>query len=65
MSNRRSMISRSGAMIGACLLGAAATPLKAETPEIDNDPIDVKRFGATGKREQNATKPAQHCFLAS
>lgn len=57
-SNRRSMISRGSAMIGACLLGTALTPANAQTNHTNNnDPVDVKKFGATGKREQNATKP--------
>jgi len=58
MSNRRSMISRSSALMGACLLATVVTPAKAQSAGINNDdPVDVKKFGATGKREQNATKP--------
>jgi hypothetical protein len=65
MSNRRSMISRSSAMIGACLLATAVTPVKAQFAGIINDdPIDVKKFGATGKREQNATKPFRDAIEA-
>jgi hypothetical protein len=53
------MISRTGAMVGACLLSSSLIPAKAQIPNTKNisDPVlDVKNFGATGKREQNATK---------
>lgn len=65
MSNRRSMISRSSAMIGIYLLGTAVTPVKAQIAKVNSDDsIDVKKFGATGKREQNATKPFRDAIEA-
>src|SRR5215210_3167372 len=65
MTNRRSMIKSSAAMIGACLIGTAVTPVKAQSAHANNhDPIDVKSFGATGKREQNATKPFRDAIEA-
>lgn len=57
--NRRSMISRTGAMAGVCLLSSSLIPAKAQmanTTTADDPVLDVKKFGATGKREQNATK---------
>ena len=42
-SNRRSMISRGSALIGAYLVGAAITPAEAQTSNVNNDdPIDMK-----------------------
>jgi polygalacturonase len=57
LSNRRTMLSKGSALVSACLL-TAAIPVKAQTSQVNNpDPvIDVKKFGATGRREDNATK---------
>lgn len=56
ISDRRSMIRRTSAVIGACLLGTSVMPVKAATADLkSDDTVDVKKFGATGKREQNAT----------
>ena len=45
MSNRRSMISRSSALMGACLLATVVTPAKAQSAGINNDdPVDVKNY---------------------
>ena len=58
-TTRRNMMSKTGAMVGACLLGSSLVPAKAQTVTAitDSDPVlDVKKFGATGKRDQNATK---------
>jgi polygalacturonase len=57
LSNRRTMLSKGSALVSACLL-TAPIPVKAQTSQVTNaDPvIDVKKFGATGRREDNATK---------
>jgi len=56
--NRRSMINSGVAMIGAGLLGSTFTDSGAG-PVISatNTIFDVKKFGATGKREDKATVP--------
>jgi polygalacturonase len=60
VSSRRSMITNGSALLGACLLGAAAAPAHAQTrPNSDGqgrNQYNVSDFGATGKREDNATK---------
>ena len=62
---RRSLISHGGAVIGACLLASSAT---ARNPEQDTSPAsgiyDVKKYGATGKREDNATKSFRNAIEA-
>ena len=54
---RRSLISHGGAVIGAWLL---ASPATAKNPGQDTSPAsgiyDVKKYGATGKRQDNATR---------
>jgi polygalacturonase len=57
LSNRRTMLSKGSALVSACLL-TTPIPVKAQTSQVTNaDPvIDVKKFGATGRREDNATK---------
>ena len=59
-SSRRSVITKGGAMLGAYLLAGAIGPAYAQTTVAtdtpDNtEPIDVRKFGATGKRTDNAT----------
>jgi hypothetical protein len=57
LSNRRSMLSKGGAMLGAWLLAGSVIPTKAQATNVSStEPIDVRKFGATGKREDNATK---------
>ncbi|HEX7014537.1 MAG TPA: glycosyl hydrolase family 28 protein [Cyclobacteriaceae bacterium] len=60
ISSRRSMIANGSALLGACLLGAAASPAEAQPRPISDgpsgNPYDVRDFGATGKRADNATK---------
>ncbi|HEX8549560.1 MAG TPA: glycosyl hydrolase family 28 protein [Cytophagaceae bacterium] len=54
--NRRTMISR-GALLGSCILAGSPISLKAQNVKISSvEPINVKAFGATGIRTQNATK---------
>ena len=56
LSSRRSMITRGSAMLGACLLAGSVIPVKAQTTNVNStEPIDVRKFGATGKRSDNAT----------
>ena len=61
VSSRRSVITHGGAMLGACLLSSALTPARAQTTgndKMQTDTVyDVKKFGATGNRKDNATKP--------
>jgi len=56
--DRRSLISRGGALLGTCLLASAGGPLLAKEPQkyIPHPYFDVKTYGATGKRADNATK---------
>jgi polygalacturonase len=58
ITDRRSMIGRSGAAIGALLLSSSYTRAKSETNnEKDRELFfDVRKYGATGKRRDNATK---------
>ena len=58
-TTRRSMISRAGVMVGCSLFSSSLIPVNAQIPNTNNSPdpiLDVKKFGATGKREHNATK---------
>ncbi len=56
--DRRSLISRGGALLGTALLASAAAPLQAnEVQKYTPQPyFDVKAYGATGNRADNATK---------
>jgi len=56
--DRRSLISRGGALLGTCLLASATGPLQAKEPQkyIPQPYFDVKAYGATGNRADNATK---------
>ncbi len=58
ITDRRSMIGRSGAAIGALLLSSSyINKQKTGNTDIDATIFDVKKYGATGKRSDNATKP--------
>lgn len=51
------MIARGGVLLGTCLLAGASIPVNAKAVKIGNtDPVDVRKFGASGKRADNATK---------
>ena len=56
--DRRSLISRGGALLGTCLLTSATGPLQAKEPQkyIAQPYFDVKSYGATGNKADNATK---------
>ena len=58
LPTRRSMITRSGAVLGACLL--AGSEVNAQTKTSPDKSVgnvyDVKTFGASGLRTDNATK---------
>jgi hypothetical protein len=57
LSTRRSIIAKGGALLGMGLLAGAAIPAKAQTVTVNStEPIDVRKFGASGKRTENATK---------
>jgi polygalacturonase len=68
VSSRRSVISHGGAMLGACLLSASAMPASAQDTQSSGNKsdtvFDVKKFGATGNRKDNATKPFRDAIEA-
>ena len=55
---RRSLITRSGAVLGACLLGGSQANAQSSSDQHRQSAqtYDVKRFGATGLRQDNATR---------
>ena len=55
---RRSVIAGSGALLGACLLGGSHATAQSNPEQHRPSPetYDVKRFGATGLRQDNATR---------
>ena len=54
--SRRTMITR-GALLGTTLVAGATIPANAQVSKISSkEPIDVMKFGASGKRSENATK---------
>lgn len=71
LSTRRSLLTRSGAVLGACLLpaiGARAQGLSPSHNDNEKGPsgavYDVKDFGATGMRGDNATKAFRDAIAA-
>lgn len=65
LSSRRSMIAKGSAMLGTCLLAGAVTPAKAQSAIVNGPhPIDVRQFGASGKRSDNATKAFREAIEA-
>src|SRR5665647_1633803 len=66
-SSRRSMISRTGAMLGAYIISSVCNPASAQTNDIAYvDPVfDVKKYGSTGRREDNATTAFRNAIEAS
>ena len=69
---RRSIITRSGALLGACLLASSGTA-RAQTLDKGQDApphteFDVRKYGATGQRTHNATRAfrdaIEACFKA-
>jgi polygalacturonase len=61
LSSRRSLIAKGGAALGACLVAAPFTSATAQTTEKTNitntGVFDVRKYGATGLRKDNATQP--------
>ena len=59
VSSRRSLIAHGGAAIGACLLATSSTTARAQTtkePTTSGPAVfDVRNYGATGLRKDNAT----------
>src|SRR5687768_9600563 len=68
LSSRRSLISQGGALLGACLLGSTATTSYGQSapsgPDTPRSTFNVKEFGATGVRKDNATKPFKDAIEA-
>jgi len=57
--SRRALLARGGAVLGACLLPSAAAQAQGPvqtTPELTGSVYDVRKFGATGLRKDNATQ---------
>src|SRR5688500_12480001 len=52
-SNRRNLISRGGAFLGACIVGSSVTAVEAHSKDDGKQPgdFDVKKYGATGIRK--------------
>ncbi|HZG25932.1 MAG TPA: glycosyl hydrolase family 28 protein, partial [Chitinophagaceae bacterium] len=66
LSTRREMLAKGGALLGGCLLAGASAPANAQTATASNtEPIDVRKFGATGKRTDNATKAFRDALEAA
>ncbi|MEO6000792.1 MAG: glycosyl hydrolase family 28 protein [Chitinophagaceae bacterium] len=66
VTTRRSMIARGGALLGTCLLAGSSMPVNAQVSKADStDPIDIKKFGASGKRTDNATKAFRDALEAA
>lgn len=68
LSTRRSMLTYGGAALGAYLISSATSPAAAQTSNHAEPsagaPYDVKKFGATGNRKDNATKPFRDAIEA-
>lgn len=60
ISARRSLIVNGGAALGACLWTASSTKASAQTTKVATNPnpgvFDVRNYGATGLRKDNATR---------
>lgn len=60
VSSRRAIIANGGAALGACLLATPFTTADAQTPKnasaLDAAVFDVRKYGATGVRQDNATR---------
>lgn len=67
LSTRRSVLTYAGAALGAYVV-SSATPAKAQTinqaEPSDGATYNVKKFGATGNRKDNATKPFRDALEA-
>ena len=57
--NRRSMVKNGTAFIGAGLAGSFTTPMEEPANITCNNIFNVRDFGATGKRSDNATIPVR------
>lgn len=68
VSSRRSLIANGGAVLGACLLATPFTKASAQTREstgVSNpSTFDVRKYGATGLRKDNATQPFRDAIEA-
>lgn len=65
-TGRRSMITRAATMVGACFLTSAYKPAVSQVKNTVNieSVFDVKNYGATGRREDNATKAFRNAIQA-
>jgi len=61
-SVRRSILGWGGALVGAGLL--TAIPKRAEAGQQEDSSFNVKKFGATGRRSDNATKAFRDAIAA-
>ncbi|HEY4656692.1 MAG TPA: glycosyl hydrolase family 28 protein [Cyclobacteriaceae bacterium] len=68
LSTRRSVLTRGGAVLGACLIPSLAAQAEGRPSGYEEKPsgsvYDVKKFGATGVRKDNATKPFRDAIVA-
>jgi hypothetical protein len=63
LTTRRSILT-GGAVLGTCLL--AGSPTSAQTAKASfKEPIDVRNFGASGKRDENATRAFRDALKAA
>lgn len=69
LSSRRSLIAKGGAALGACLVATPFTKASGQAAErkttTSSPPVfDVKKYGATGLRKDNATQPFRDAIEA-
>ncbi len=68
LSSRRSLIAKGSAALGACLVATPFSIARGQTAEktATSSPLvfDVKKYGATGLRKDNATKPFRDAIEA-
>ena len=62
--DRRSMVKNGTALIGAGFLGSFVTPSVEPSEKVINNIFNVRDFGATGKRADNATMPVRSAIDA-
>ena len=62
--NRRSMVKNGTILIGTGFLGSFATPLVEPPQKANNNFFNVRDFGATGNRSDNATMPIRSAIDA-
>lgn len=63
-TSRREWFTRGGAMLGACLTTSSLAQSSTQQPGPDSGRFDVRAFGATGLRHDNATAPFRDAVAA-